>query len=348
MKKKINNYLNSIPYQLFSKINFFYETLISLEEFIWKNKIEEKKIDTFLYVCGYPRSGTTVIANFLNLSENFSAYTHRDMPLILSPILWSKFSNIYYKGFKEIKRKHGDLMTINMNYVDSFEETIWKNFENKKNFFEIYKKNVKKLVYLKKKSHFLSKSNQNLARIKLIIRNIPNSKFLIIYRNPLSQLKSLLKVNKIFFDEIEKNQHFLKELDFLGHYEFGPNRKFIFTDLKNINQIKIDWYKGNYALSYIQEWIDVHQMIFNDYSSYEKIKIVNYDKIKDNYKDQIIKISKFCKLNFDENNIQEYSKIFNFQSSSDSFKIDFDDSSILNKKITEAQVLYEKLLKISL
>ena len=182
----------------------------------------------------------------------------------------------------------------------------------------------------------------------MIIRNIPNSKFLIIYRNPLSQLKSLLKVNKIFFDEIEKNQHFLKELDFLGHYEFGPNRKFIFTDLKNINQIKIDWYKGNYALSYIQEWIDVHQMIFNDYSSYEKIKIVNYDKIKDNYKDQIIKISKFCKLNFDENNIKEYSKIFNFQSSSDSLKINFDDNSILNKKITEAQVLYEKLLKISL
>ena len=99
MKKKINNYLNSIPYRLFSNINFFYETLISLEEMFWKKKYEKIKVDLNLYVCGYPRSGTTVISNFLNSTKKFSSYTHKDMPLILSPILWSKFSNVYYAGF---------------------------------------------------------------------------------------------------------------------------------------------------------------------------------------------------------------------------------------------------------
>jgi len=347
LKKKINNYLNNIPYRLFSKSNFFYETLISIEEIIWKKNYENKKIDTFLYVCGYPRSGTTVITNFLNLTKKFSSYTHKDMPLILSPILWSKFSSIYYKGFKDIKRKHDDSMLINLDFADSFEEVIWKNFKKNSYFFEIYLKNIKKIVYLRNKSKYLSKSNQNLARINLIKKNIPDSKFLIIFRNPISQLKSLMKVNQIFFDEISKNSFFLNELDFLGHYEFGPKRKFIFENLKNLKEIKNNWYEGNFALSYIQEWIDVHQMILNNYLGVGNINFVNYDDLRNNFQEETTKILEFCEVDINQIDIKECLKLFNFDSSSVNYKVDIHKDNILKDKIIHAQKLYEKLSKIN-
>ena len=313
---------------------------------VWKKNYENKRIDLTLYVCGYPRSGTTVITNFLNLTKKFSAYTHKDMPLILSPILWSRFSNIYYTGFKEVRRKHGDSMNINLNYVDSFEEIIWKNFEKKDNFFEIYLNNIRKIAFLRNSSNFLSKSNQNLARIKLINKNVPNAKFLIIFRNPISQLKSLMKVNEIFFREIKNNHFFLKELDFLGHYEFGPNRKFIFKDLKNLEKIKKNWYKGNFALSYIQEWIDVHQMILDSFSAYNNIKLVNYDDLESNYREETLNILKFCNLDIEEKVYDECLKIFDFKSSSDNYMLDIKVSDILKDKIIHAQNLYQKLVKL--
>lgn len=347
MKKKINNYLNSIPYRFFSKKNFFYDTLISFEDLFWKKKIEEKKVDTFFYICGYPRSGTTVIANFFNLSQKFCAYTHKDMPLILTPIIWDKFSKIYYKGFKEIQRKHGDAMKIKLNFVDSFEEILWKHYGEDIDFFEKYIYNIKKLVYLRKKTNFLSKSNQNLARISKILKNIPNSKFLIIFRNPLYQLKSLLKVNDIFFKEISRNKFFLNELEFLGHHEFGPNRKFIFENLEKLDEIKENWLKSKYDISYILEWIEVHKMILEKYSNKKEIKLICYDEFKKNFHNQISKISNFCDVDFNQDEVDQCSKIFNFDSSSDNYELNKTNDQFFKEKINEAQSIYNKMLKIS-
>ena len=346
MKKKINNYLNSIPYRLFSNINFFYETLISLEEIFWNKKYQQIENDLNLYVCGYPRSGTTVISNFLNSTKKFSSYTHKDMPLILSPILWSKISNIYYAGFKEIRRKHGDSLNINLSYVDSFEEIIWKNYKEKINFFELYKKNIKKICYLKKSTKFLSKSNQNLGRINLISENIYNAKFLVIFRNPISQLKSLLKVNDIFFKEIKNNNYFLQELNFLGHFEFGPKRKFIFKDLKNLDEIKKNWFNGNFALSYIQEWIEVHEMILKNFINRKNVKIINYDNLKNNCKEEILNILKFCEVEIDEGEYQKSIKIFDFKSSSSDYILNNDENTKLQEKIIIAEKLYKNLSNI--
>ena len=39
-----------------------------------------------------PRSGTTVLLNFLYQTNNFASLTYLDMPFILSPNLWSLFT----------------------------------------------------------------------------------------------------------------------------------------------------------------------------------------------------------------------------------------------------------------
>ena len=348
MIKKINNYLNSLPYNLFSKINFFYETLITLEDTFYQKNFNDREVVNFIYVCGYPRSGTTVVTNFLNQTKKFSSYIYRDMPLILSPILWSKFSRIYYRGFKEFKRKHQDAMNINLDYSDSFEEVIWNNFKEKKNFFEIYLKNIKKISFLRQKKNYLSKSNQNLSRIETIISNIPNAKFLIIFRNPVSQLKSLLKVNKIFFNEIQENKYFLKELDFLGHYEFGPNRKFIFDNLKNINDIRNNWSIGNYALSYLLEWCDVYEMVLKKYSYQKKIKLVNYDSLKNNVEYEINDILEFSGISLDKKELEYSLNIFNFKADTTQNNVLDENDFELKNKINDAKVIYEKLINASL
>ena len=68
---------------------------------------------------------------------------------------------------------------------------------------------------------YLSKNNQNIRRIDFLIKNYPNSKILIPFRNPLQHANSLFRQH-YFFNAIQKKDNFIKKYMFwIGHSEFG-------------------------------------------------------------------------------------------------------------------------------
>ncbi len=340
MKKKINNFLKYSPYFFYKKFSFFFKLLSEFEYIL----IKTKKINKPIFVCGYPRSGTTIITHMLNLHDKIGSLNYSDLPFLKNIIFWKFFSRFYYSNINSSKRMHSDDIYINKNSPDAFEELIWsENLENYNDkHFKILTKqysntkletelkiNINKVLYLRKKDRYLSKGNNYIFRLDYLIKIYSNPFILIVVRNPLLILASSLRVDKLFRNIADENKYFIKELDFLCHKEFGYNKKNILNKVTstNLNQL------------YLTEWIKIHRYILikiikNDF--YKKyVKIVISDELSKN--DKYIKnIFNFCELKINEGLNKKIKKIYKIQP-----KIEKNKLNILEIK---ALKLYDQII----
>ncbi|MDC0851383.1 sulfotransferase, partial [Candidatus Pelagibacter sp.] len=206
-----------------------FRLISEVESFIFR--INKLKIDQNIFVCGMPRSGTTFFTHLINSSNEFSTFKYKDLPFYTIPIFWKYFSGIFYGNKKKIQRSHGDNLLIDKFSPDAFEELIWKNYlsdysengywqyiddNNLSNIDKILEFYIKKLIYINKKNKYLSKNNNNIFRIKYILSKFPNSKIVLILRNPIDTSLSLAKVHQRFLKLHNLNNKFSEELKLLG------------------------------------------------------------------------------------------------------------------------------------
>lgn len=251
-----------------------------VENFIFG--INKLKIDQNIFICGMPRSGTTFFTHLINSSDEFSSFKYKDLPFYTIPIFWKYFSGIFYGNKIKIHRLHGDNLLIDKFSPDSFEELIWKNYlpnYSDKGYWQYLDKDylgnidktleffMKKIIYINKKNKYLSKNNNNIFRIKYILSKFPNSKIILILRNPIDTSISLSKVHKRFLKLHNLNNEFSDELKLLGHEEFGFNRKFF--NLDNINTLNYNR-SNNEIKKYINKCLELNSFIVKNYM--EEIK----------------------------------------------------------------------------
>ena len=147
------------------------------------------------------RSGTTLVTSFLNSLGTLGSPIYQDMPFINTPLVWNYFSKFYYGKNRDFKRYHGDDLVINLNSPDSFEEIFWIN--KNKNFDLIYKNFIKKIIYLRKSDRYLSKNNNLISRLNYLTSKFSDAKIIILYRNPLDTISSVVRVNQKIIDSIK-------------------------------------------------------------------------------------------------------------------------------------------------
>ena len=137
----INNFLGFFPYLISSKLDFFFKQISNLENLLIKNKI--KKIEKPIFICGFPRSGTTALLGVLNSHEDTGSFLYKDLPFIKTLFFWNLINNLYYKGVQVRPRYHGDGIEISPESPDAFEELIWRDFiidYEKSGFFKLLSK----------------------------------------------------------------------------------------------------------------------------------------------------------------------------------------------------------------
>ncbi len=136
-------------------------------------------------------------------------------------------------------------MYIGFNSPEAFEEIIWLFYMRNSivsgshirtlsvgkqcsEFEKGFKENIKKLLAVnetEKRLRYLSKNNANISRIELINKIFPSSSIIVPFRNPLSQVGSLMIQHQKFI-EIHKQDAFAKKyMKWLGHFDFGGNFK---------------------------------------------------------------------------------------------------------------------------
>lgn len=224
----------------------FQKALADMEDRLYAGRLAAIEIVRPVFITSLPRAGTTLLLELLSGLDSFAAHTYRDMPFVLTPLLWNAVSRRFQTAPAVLDRAHGDGMTIGFDSAEAFEEVVWRAFWPEKYLadrivpwraddtdaegeFEPFLKNhMRKLIALRANGEdaqvrYVSKNNANIARIPKITRMFPEAVILIPFRHPLEQVGSMLRQHRRF-ENIHAHEAFTRRyMEDIGHFDFGAN-----------------------------------------------------------------------------------------------------------------------------
>ena len=227
------------------------KSVADVESRLCGRRIRDAAVGRPVFVAGLPRAGTTLLLNALFSVGVFAAHTYRDMPFLLTPLLWNSFSRRFHRPSTPVARAHGDGMTVGFDSPEAFEEVLWRTFWPEKyaggevglwtaadtrrhgEFRRFFLAHVAKVVALRRRApasfregpqrRYLSKNNANIARFPAIRELFPDAVFVVPFRTPADHAGSLLRQH-LRFCRIHAEQPFARRyMRDLGHFEFGAN-----------------------------------------------------------------------------------------------------------------------------
>ncbi|MEM9272282.1 MAG: sulfotransferase [Cyanobacteria bacterium P01_F01_bin.143] len=244
--KDQNNSYSSLDQALHRMSFKTYGTQVSLaniEDKIFSAKLSQFSVNKPVFITGLPRAGTTLLLECLADIPEFATHCYRDMPFVLIPCLWNKYSRIFQRKVELQERAHGDGMQINPDSPEALEEVIWSSFwqrhyqadriipwdfEQNPEFDDFFNSHMSKVMLLRRPklaslTRYISKNNANIARTATLRKLFPDSVIVIPFRHPLEHATSLLKQHLNFLS-IHETDTFAKEyMKAIGHYDFGHN-----------------------------------------------------------------------------------------------------------------------------
>ena len=103
-------------------------SLSGIESRVYKTPLSGIEITKPVFITALPRAGTTLLLELCVETGYFASHTYRDMPFVLTPLLWERFSRLFKRSENPRERAHGDGMMISMDSPEAFEEIIWKGY----------------------------------------------------------------------------------------------------------------------------------------------------------------------------------------------------------------------------
>jgi hypothetical protein len=217
--------------------------LADIEDQMYRRQLAEVSADDSVFVTALPRAGTTILLNLLVETGVFASHTYRDMPFVLSPMLWHGLARGFRKADEARERAHGDGLLVSADSPEAFEEVIWRHFWpehyaessiapwhdcSEPEFLEFFTKHMRKIIALRRAdgtapSRYLSKNNLNISRLGCLPRALPTAKILVPFREPVQHAASLLKQHTSFSARHAEDAFESRYMEGIGHYDFGAN-----------------------------------------------------------------------------------------------------------------------------
>ncbi|MBA55063.1 MAG: hypothetical protein CMK89_11465 [Pseudomonadales bacterium] len=247
-----------------------------------------------VFVTALPRAGTTLLLEMLEGSGEFGVHTYRDMPMLLTPLLWSKLSRWFRQEATVKERAHGDGMLVSEESPEAFEETLWAEFWPQQYrdhwiepwnprfrheaFEQFFNQHLKKVLLLRSNGdhrprRYLSKNNMNIARLPYLVKRFSDAQILVPFRHPLQHAASLLKQHLGFLELHQADEFARRYMRGVGHYDFGANLKPInfsnwmqHTSLADATQLGF----------WLQYWCAAYETIYSQLAP--QIALFSYDR----------------------------------------------------------------------
>jgi len=288
-------------FQLCTPITFLHERF---ETFILRNKIRKLKINKPIYITGLARSGTTIMLEMLSKHPNLATHQYKNLLIPFFPY-WLYQISLKLKIYsKPVERIHKDGIMVTSDSPEAVEEIFWKKYFKhtrsddfshiinkntvKPKFERYYSNHIRKLLIAQGRPQYLAKNNYNITRMEYLQRIFPSVKFLLIIRNPVDQIASLIKQTKLFM-KMEKDISLFQDwLKILGHQEFGHHRVCInVNNPEMIYKIRKLWSKKkSYVKGWAYYWASIYDFIATQLEKNKELKkatlIVNYDELCEN------------------------------------------------------------------
>jgi hypothetical protein len=281
-------------------------TASDIERSVLSSVYETFNAEKPIFITSLPRAGTTLMLEVLQRFPSLATNTYRDMPFVMAPILWSRFSNAFRQRAESRERAHGDGMQFNYDSPEAFEEILWRAFwpekytdvkialwcadDIKNDACRFFTEHMKKIIALRRPhrmqdGRYISKNNGNIARLDLIDRMFPQAKILVPIRDPLEHAASMLHQHQNFIKMHKDEAFILRYMADLGHYEFGNlHRPFAFPGIDKLlhyrNPLEID-----YWLAY---WIAAFEYVL---CRCDKVTLMSYEAM---CADGMLGLSEIC------------------------------------------------------
>jgi hypothetical protein len=231
-----------------------------------------------VFVTALPRAGTTLLLSLLAALPDFATHTYRDMPFVLTPLLWNRLSRAFRKPTSAQERAHGDGVLVGYDSPEAFEEVLWMAFWRGKyhathidawtpadrdpDFERFFARHMRKVIAARAGGdaprRYLSKNNANIARLALLPRLFPDCRIVVPLRDPWSHARSLRHQHERFTRIHADNRFARQYMGWLGHFEFGADLRPIRFPGKAEGGISEDPAGIDFWLRY---WIAAHEAI---------------------------------------------------------------------------------------
>ena len=219
--------------------------LADCEDRLYGKQLSACKVDRPVFIASLPRAGTTLLLERCAQLPEFAAHCYRDMPFVLIPCLWSRFSTAFRREGELRERAHGDGVLIDFDSHEALEEVVWKTFWRSHyrkdrirpwqptecgdaEFRSFLNTHLRKIIYLRcgdeaPAGRYLSKNNLNIARLPALHRLFPDAIVITPFRRPLDHAASLWEQHRRFSAMHESDPFTRTYMRAIGHFDFGDN-----------------------------------------------------------------------------------------------------------------------------
>ena len=297
--------LDRLLHDIAFRAGYAQRALADIEEIIYKERLKDVRVDQPVFITALPRSGTTILLQLLYDSGYFASHTYRDMPFVLCPLVWSRFSTRFTVDHTSRERSHGDGLEVSADSPEAFEEMIWKSYwpnhyksdrivpwtsvERNVEFEKFLEGNMRKVVTLRQgKSthpmHYVSKNNLNIARLSSLPGPLRRGVFLIPFRDPVQHAASMLRQHERFTRLHEQDDFDRRYMEAIGHHEFG----------KGLRPVDFGaWLEkappSNQLAFWLQYWIAAYRHVLEHVST--SVRLICYADLTTRPKSELARIA---------------------------------------------------------
>ncbi|MBV7378097.1 sulfotransferase [Maritimibacter dapengensis] len=231
-------FLDRAVHRLAFKVDFGQEMLRDMEERLYGAEIAKQPVDSPIFVTSLARAGTTLLLEILAKHPDVVTHTYRDMPFVLSPLMWRKLSGRFRVDLARRERSHSDGMLVDADSPEAFEEVMWLREcpelfgedgialgpETGDRIAEPKSDLIRRLIASRGPAdapRYVSKNNANIARLSAIRDAFPDARFVVPLRAPLDHAMSLHRQHMRYLDIHAESGFASDYMRDIGHFEFG-------------------------------------------------------------------------------------------------------------------------------
>ncbi len=224
------------------------------------------------WICGMARSGSTVLLELVAAIPGFTTHRYADYPFLWTPYWWNHLRSRVPRGEPVAsERAHRDRLAVTPDSPEAFEELFWMHFfpgrhdagvsqvldassrcEPFERFFDEHRR---KLLAVRGASRYVAKANAHLPRLGYLHARHPGARFVIPVRDPVAQVASLVKQDRLFLRLHEEDPEVGAHLSRIGHHEFGPYKRAVHLgDAAEAASIMACFADGRVVEGYARQW----------------------------------------------------------------------------------------------
>lgn len=233
---------NRLLHRFAFRAGFVQESLADIENVVFRRTIRSIPVEDPVFITALPRSGTTILLEILVETGVFASHTYEDMPFVLCPMIWSRFSRWFSVDVPPRERDHGDGLQIWNRSPEAFEEMVWKRFwprhygadrirpwapTERDGIFESFlETHMRKVIAVRQRGArarvwYISKNNLNIARLAALPAPLRRGTILVPFRDPVQHAASMLHQHQRFLQLHEEDPFAREYMEAIGHHEFG-------------------------------------------------------------------------------------------------------------------------------